>query len=141
VKHSLLTDQPEPLWRSYKPENIRLLDLLHVWSEQKSVGWITSTTELREVWHWRHTRLRDILVGCVLAQYFREHLHDGANTILSGLLSNPGLAEAWAVAVVFVVNDEIQKQFLTHVSEKQPLLWRMLVWTIRDFLCTVVLYH
>jgi len=114
-------DNPEPSWKAIATrlghEKSRLLFAL---SQTNRLGWV-ETCGAQECWRWKHERLRDALVGRWLARHiFPSHL-DGHNSDRNrGALTAPGLAEAWALALVFVERQH-RKAALALLGEKQLL--------------------
>ena len=114
-------DDPEPAWRAivtrvgYEKSRL-LLDL----SQTNRLGWV-ETSGAQEGWRWKHERLRDALVGRWLARHIFPDLLDGHNSERhQTALTTPGLAEAWALALVFVERRHRQAA-LALLGERQPL--------------------
>jgi hypothetical protein len=122
VELMLWAEEPEPQWEQVREAlGDRAANLLLVLAKMNMLGWIDQS-ESCEFWRWKHNRLRDALVGRWLANRVLPQILEGN---LSGeiqtWLSDPGLAEAWALALVFLSKANIRAKALTVISEYQPL--------------------
>ncbi len=116
-------DAPEPDMidvRSHLGD--RKADLIHYLARTNSLGWIADSPE-RSVWRWKHTRLRDILLGRRLAVRLFQTWNGEAELPqdLVALLQNDGLAQPWALSLVFAPGDEKQNALLRLLTSKAPL--------------------
>lgn len=102
IELQVSSDNPEPSWSHVREQlGDRAADLLVVISEGNRIGWI-EMREGREAWRWKHDRLRDALVGRWLANNALPRMLSGEdNEELRALLKAAGLAEAWAMALIF----------------------------------------
>jgi len=121
VAFMLQTDTPEPPWSDIR----RTLGndsatLLYALAQANQLGWIEKRYS-QEVWRWKHTRLRDAIVG----RWFARNvlLQVSANDLSQDALmwlAHPGLAEAFAIGLTFVPS-RLHKQVLTLLAHHQPL--------------------
>jgi len=118
--HFLQIENPEPLWgdiqNSIGEKQIQLLiALAHI----NRIGWIDQR-EGKDYWRWKHNRLRDIILGKWLAENIFPHLLVEASEETRKWLSDPGLAEAFALALAFTSSE--YDPILKTVGEYQPLI-------------------
>lgn len=92
----------------------RSADLLQVLGGINQLGWIASH-EGKEVWRWKHHRLRDALIG----RWIAKERNRGETAKWQ---NNPGLAEAWALSLVFMADIDVQSDALNHIAKLQPLV-------------------
>jgi hypothetical protein len=102
IELMLRLEEPEPSWEQVRSIlGDRGANLLHVLSETNQLGWIEQSND-EERWRWKHDRLRDALVGRWLANHALPRVVGGdATDEIRAWLSDPGLAEAWALALIF----------------------------------------
>lgn len=113
--------QPELRWSDIRCAlGDRNADLLQVLGHTNQLGWLESQGA-QETWRWKHERLRDAFLGRWLAQNALPRAIRGeANDEILEWLSNPGLAEAWALALVFL-SDDARVRAVNIFAECQPL--------------------
>jgi hypothetical protein len=111
------SDNPEPRWLeikdSVREENTKLLLKITKINQLFGLDSNASTETLR----WRHERLRDSVIGKWLAENI---LSENSQSEKEYLFSIPGLAEAFALAVIFTPL-EGRKDALIKVAQHQPL--------------------
>lgn len=122
IEHMLRVGEPTPLWSlARKQLGDRQADLLHALNRTNSLGWIETDTE-NERWQWKHERLRDGLIGNWLAgQVVPRQLTGSMVESDLSLLVEPGLAEAWAMALVFIAADAARRSTMKMLAEHLPL--------------------
>ncbi len=122
IELMLRIGDPEPLWEQVRVDlGHRTADLLHELAEGNRLGWIDEN-DGREFWRWKHRRLRDALVGRWLAKNVLPQVVSGAiSDEVQAWLTDPGLAEAWALAVAFLPTLDLQIDALGLLAEHQPL--------------------
>jgi len=116
------TGKPTPKWNLVRQTlGDRKADLLHVLASTNQIGYIDNS-QGRDVWQWKHDRMRDALIGRWLADTTAQEIRAGA---ISGesrqWMMDPGLAECWAMALIFLPGREVQSMALALLSEYQPL--------------------
>jgi energy-coupling factor transporter ATP-binding protein EcfA2 len=141
------SDTPEPRWQQIRNfVGNREADLLHVLASTNRLGWVSNDNPLdtQECWRWKHTRLRDALLGRWLAQrltlqpFFTDASanHDVLTKVLDkdffslelisdnvkSWLGNPGLIQAWALSLIFMPDSESQFQTLELFGLGAPLV-------------------
>jgi hypothetical protein len=112
----VITDEdPEPQWEYVRQRlGNRAADLLHILGDTNLLGWIASHED-EDIWCWKHHRLRDALMGRWLA-------NELAYEKSTKWQNNPGLAEAWALSLVFMADVSEQIDALKHMVKFQPLV-------------------
>lgn len=122
VRVVLELGEPDPVWDRVRAHlHERPADILHYVSETNQLGRIEGSSG-QDIWRWKHNRLRDAIVGRWLAQHaLPDLLKDGATDTLHAWLEDPGLAEAWAIALVFLANRTVRLQVVELYSKRQPL--------------------
>ncbi len=112
---------PEPAWDMVRSAlDDRTVAALRSLAQTERLGWIEQG-DGGDAWRWKHERLRDALVGRRLAA--RGIIAPGIE-IEEGdltLLSHPGLAEAWALAVCFLSDSAVQEHALVAFADHHPL--------------------
>ncbi|MBA3946173.1 MAG: ATP-binding protein [Herpetosiphonaceae bacterium] len=121
VGFMLLAADPEPTWvaiRQALSNDVCSLLLRHAESHQ--LGWI-GARDSHETWRWKHTRLRDLLIGrWIAANVLEPALDNDVTPQMLKWLSDPGLAEAVALAIIYLPSNKYAKA-LTLLSRYQPL--------------------
>ncbi|MBI5353455.1 MAG: ATP-binding protein [Chloroflexi bacterium] len=110
IELMLAAETPEPMWESIKvhlgTEKAKLILAL---AQVNRLGWIDISIDM-EIWRWKHTRLRDVIIGRWLAKNvllsFEVSDQSKAN---DHILTDPGLAEAFALALVFLPENVREK--------------------------------
>lgn len=122
IQHALRRGEPAPVWREVRRElGDRDADLLHALNRTNSLGWIETDAE-DERWQWKHERLRDALIGRWLAVHIAPHcIADTPTDEDVAWLNDPGLAEAWAMALVFVPNEADRETLIGSLAENHAL--------------------
>jgi hypothetical protein len=122
VELMLWAEEPEPHWEQVREAlGDRTADLLHILARTNMLGWIDQS-EGCEFWRWKHDRLRDLVVGRWLAKNALPQFVEGNDSgEIQTWLSDPGLAEAWGLALVFLSKANIRANALTVLSQDQPL--------------------
>ena len=117
----LRIESPEPTWQQIRSKlNERDANLLYVLAKTNLLGWIDKIND-KEVWRWKHSRLRDAIIGRWFAANVLSQLDQGIDQLaFSAWLTNPGLAEAWALALVFCRNS-VRLSAIALLAANQPL--------------------
>jgi hypothetical protein len=113
IELMLVTETPEPTWESIKDHlGTEKSKLIYALAKTNRLGWIDIFNE-EEIWRWKHTRLRDVIIGRWLAKNVLLSI-DANNTSLSSIsfLSDPGLAESFALALVFLPEQAREKALI-----------------------------
>lgn len=119
IRLMLSDSDPEPeLIRVREKLGDRTADLLHVLARTNRLGWIETG---RDLWRWKHDRLRDALIGRWLARNVLSHNGQGYNREQRVWLSHPGLAEAWAMALLFLTDATMLYSAVDLLASCQPL--------------------
>ncbi len=110
IELMLITETPEPTWGNIKEhlgvENSKLIFAL---AKVNRLGWIDISNS-NEIWRWKHTRLRDVLIGRWLAKNVLPAVDvNDSSTTDNSFLNDPGLAEPFALALVFLTKDTREK--------------------------------
>lgn len=124
----LMLDQDEPdlNWTRVQSRlSERQANLLRHVADTNQLGWLVSDPQ-QAVWHWKHTRLRDALIGRRLAVVlFPEIAAEGDPVNLSEqvirLLDNPGLCEAWAISLAYLPSASTQCGAIKILGQHAPL--------------------
>ena len=118
--------EPEPalaaIRRRMQERDVTLLIALAATEQMGSI--VASGAEDR--WQWKHDRLRDALVGRWLAKHAAVDPQLGAAKP-DTWLRNPGLAEAWAMALAFMPASGERRAILDRLAERSPLALARLV--------------
>lgn len=95
---------PEPTWEIAREVlGIPKSDLLYDLAKINQLGWIDTLKSGDEVWRWKHTRLRDMLMGRWLARNILQSINSNSiSKDAEALFDDPGLAEAFALAFAFL---------------------------------------
>lgn len=122
VELMLRTEDPEPEWEQARADlGHRTSDLLYKLAEGNRLGWIDES-DSQEVWRWKHGRLRDALVGRWLAKnVLSQAVESGISNDAWAWSTDPGLAEAWALAAAFLPTLDSQVDALRLLAKHQPL--------------------
>ena len=119
IKFIIQNDNPEPTWSEIKgsigAENASLL--VKLTKTNQLFGFEISKDS--EILRWRHDRLRDTIIGKWLADNILSKNIEERFSV-EQLFSVPGLAEAWALAIVFTPFEK-RKDALTTIAVHQPL--------------------
>ena len=110
IELMLAAETPEPVWESIKVHlGTEKAKLIFALAQVNRLGWIDIFNG-KEIWRWKHTRLRDVIIGRWLAKNvllsFDVSDPSKAN---SPFLADPGLAEAFALALVFLPENAREK--------------------------------
>ncbi len=124
----LMLDQDEPdlNWTRVQSRlSERQANILRHVADTNQLGWLVSDPQ-QAVWHWKHTRLRDALIGRRLAvALFPEIATEGDPVNLSEqvirLLDNPGLCEAWAISLAYLPSASTQCGAIKILGQHAPL--------------------
>ncbi len=122
IEFLLRIGEPEPEWGHIREAmGDRQADLLYILSQTNQLCWIEQSSA-RETWRWKHDRLRDALVGRWLALNVVPKVVRGeVSDEVRAWLSDAGLAEAWALSLVFLTDKSHQASLLTELGEHQPV--------------------
>lgn len=113
---------PEPPWEQVRARlGDRTADLLHILAITNRIGWIEEEHGI-DSWRWKHNRLRDAMVGRWLAKHAFSYTNGHVlSTEVITWLSDPGLAEALALAIAFMSRFKSQLEILMLAGKYQPL--------------------
>lgn len=116
-------EEPEPKWSQVRAVlGDHRTNLLHILSDTNQLGWIELRDD-QEIWRWKHERLRDAFVGRWLANNVLPQIIAGdTSNQVRAWLSDPGLVEDWALALIFLPSMDAQTMALTLLAEHQPLI-------------------
>jgi len=119
VDYMLATEVSDPVWADvWSSLERRDAELLYAVAKGHSLASIEEH-DGTEVWRWRHVRLRDVVVGKRLASHFVAALSGGKiPDYVRRWLLLPGLAEAWALALIFLPDRVLD----TQTAEIVPML-------------------
>uniref|UniRef100_B8HJN9 NB-ARC domain-containing protein n=1 Tax=Cyanothece sp. (strain PCC 7425 / ATCC 29141) TaxID=395961 RepID=B8HJN9_CYAP4 len=118
----ILTNDPEPQWEQVHDKLNNRKDLLQVVAVKNKIGWIDHKYGF-DFWRWKHDKIRDALVGRWLANKILIQLAQETSVTQDQekLLSNLGLAEAWAFSLVFLGKKSEQEKAVSVLAKYQPL--------------------
>ncbi|MFN8413574.1 MAG: hypothetical protein U0Z26_14410 [Anaerolineales bacterium] len=121
VELMLMSETPEPTWESIKKHlGIENSKLIYALAKVNRLGWIDLSNG-DEIWRWKHTRLRDVIVGRWLAKNVLLAIDvNDLSTTDNSLLNDPGLAESFALALVFLP-EQARKKALDALCKHQLL--------------------
>jgi hypothetical protein len=121
IRLILQKEYPKPLWCDIRDAlGEKQAQLLKALAKSNRIGWIDNV-QGRDVWRWKHSRLRDGLVGRWLAtKIFPSMLEDDLSYEVVSWLSDPGLAEALALAFIFLPSEHAS--YLKKVGRYQPFV-------------------
>lgn len=137
----LRLDDPEPLWSRLRFElGDMMADRVVVLAERSRLGYVEPGASGH--WRWTHDRMRDLILGRWLCCEILSHERE-LTPAQDGLLRNPGLAEAWAIACAFLPPGPLRIQALQLCRTAQPVaLAKLLQFRLfptegaeRDLLC------
>lgn len=113
---------PAPEWLQVRSSlGNRPGDLLYDISETNILGWIDTQNGI-EYWRWKHARIQQAMLGRWLAQKVASVLEAGdMDAHLIRWLNDAGLAEAWAMALVFLPASVQPEKLVNVLAEYQPL--------------------
>ncbi|MEM9954539.1 MAG: hypothetical protein AAF846_23220 [Chloroflexota bacterium] len=120
-------ETPEPLLSSIDSSHH---DVIRLWSKNRNFGWLKENNDGFETWVWRHNRLRDLVLGRLIADLYQAKKN---SELLNRTKKNLGLANAFAMSTIYFDEDEVNS-FIDEILESQPL---MLVEALRTNLFTV----
>lgn len=119
IELMLITEAPEPRWETIKEQlGIENAKLILALAKVNRLGWIDVFND-NEIWRWKHTRLRDVIIGRWLAKKVLLTL-DINSTNNNSFLNDPGLAESFALALVFLP-EQAQEKALVALCKYQVL--------------------
>lgn len=122
VDYMLRAEVSDPAWADvWSTLEQRDAELLHAVARGHALAAIEEH-DGTEVWRWRHVRLRDVVVGKRLASHLVTALSSGQiPEDIRRWLQTPGLAEAWALALVFVPDAVLDAHTAEIVTMLSPL--------------------
>ena len=114
IELMLVTETSEPTWESIKEHlGAEKAKLIYALAYVNRLGWIDISIDM-EIWRWKHTRLRDVIIGRWLAKNVLLSVDaNDTSTVNDSLLTDPGLAEAFALAFVFLPENAREKALAT----------------------------
>jgi len=122
VDHMLRTEISDPTWADvWSDLERRDAELLDAVAKRHSLASVDQRAGV-EVWRWNHVRLRDVVVGRRLASHLVTALTCGdLPDDVQQWLQIPGLAEAWALALIFLPDEILDAHAAGIVAMLSPL--------------------
>jgi len=110
IELMLVAGNPEPTWKGIKEHlGAEKSKLIYALAKVNRLGWIDISNG-NEIWRWKHTRLRDVIIGRWLAKNVLLAIDvNDPSTANDSFLTDPGLAEAFALAIVFLPESAREK--------------------------------